>query len=54
MSGNARETALRVLIAVRTSDAWADAGLKAQLIRDRLNGPVTALATRLVYGVLQN
>lgn len=54
MSGNARETALRVLIAVRTSDAWADAGLKAQLIRDRLNGPDAALATRLVYGVLQN
>ncbi len=53
MSG-ARETALRVLISVRTSDAWADAGLKARLAEDRLSGADAALATRLVYGVLQN
>jgi 16S rRNA (cytosine967-C5)-methyltransferase len=54
MSGNARETALRVLLAVRTDSAWADASLKAQLARNRLTGPDAALATRLVYGVLQN
>lgn len=53
MSG-ARETALRVLIAVRTSDAWADASLKVRLAEDRLSGADAALATRLVYGVLQN
>ncbi|MCI2057171.1 MAG: 16S rRNA (cytosine(967)-C(5))-methyltransferase RsmB [Oscillibacter sp.] len=54
MSGNARETALRVLDAVRRTDAWADASLKAQLALDGLSGPDAALATRLVYGVLQN
>lgn len=53
MSG-ARETALRVLIAVRTTDAWADAALKARLAEDDLNSTDAALATRLVYGVLQN
>lgn len=51
---NARENALRVLIAVRTTDAWADAALKAQLAKDRLSEVDAALATRLVYGVLQN
>lgn len=54
MSGGARTTALRVLISIRTNHAWADAGLKAQLARDGLTGPDAALATRLVYGVLQN
>lgn len=51
---SARETALRVLIAVRTTDAWADASLKAQLADASLSGADAALATRLVYGVLQN
>lgn len=51
---SARETALHVLISVRTSDAWADASLKAHLAEDQLSGADTALATRLVYGVLQN
>ncbi|MCI2058757.1 MAG: 16S rRNA (cytosine(967)-C(5))-methyltransferase RsmB [Oscillibacter sp.] len=54
MSGDARVTALRVLISVRERHAWADAGLKAQLARDGLSGPDAALATRLTYGVLQN
>ena len=53
MSG-ARETALRVLISVRTSEAWADASLKAHLAEDRFSSADAALATRLVYGVLQN
>lgn len=51
---NARETALRVLQSIRRNGAWADAALKAQLERDGLSGPDAALATRLVYGVIQN
>ena len=51
---SARETALRVLMSVRTASAWADASLKAQLERDNLSGADAALATRLVYGVVQN
>ena len=51
---SARDTALRVLSAGRTASAWADASLKAQLRRDGLIGVDAALATRIVYGVLQN
>src|SRR5574344_3018271 len=51
---SARDTALRVLSAGRTASAWADASLKAQLQRDGLSGADAALATRMVYGVLQN
>ena len=50
----ARETALRVLTACRSSHAWADAALKAQLSRDGLVEPEAALCSRLVYGVVQN
>ena len=49
-----RNTALRVLEACRASSAWADAALQAQLVRDRLSPADAALATRIVYGVLQN
>lgn len=51
---SARDTALRVLSAVSGASAWADASLKAQLQRDGLSGADVALATRIVYGVLQN
>lgn len=51
---SARDTALRVLSAGRTASAWADASLKAQLQRDGLSGAEAGLATRMVYGVLQN
>lgn len=51
---SARDTALRVLGAVTSNGAWADASLKAQLRRDGLIGAEAALATRMVYGVLQN
>lgn len=51
---SARDTALRVLNAVSSASAWADASLKAQLQRDGLSGADAALATRIVYGVLQN
>ncbi len=49
-----RECALRVLLSVRNAAAWSDAALKAQLERDQLSGSEAALATRLVYGVMQN
>ena len=51
---SARDTALRVLSAGRMASAWADASLKAQLQRDGLVGAEANLATRIVYGVLQN
>ena len=51
---SARDTALRVLSAGRTASAGADASLKAQLRRDGLTGADAALATGIVYGVLQN
>ena len=50
----ARETALNALIACRKNGAWPNAALKEYLQRDRLEGRDAALATRLVYGVLQN
>lgn len=49
-----RDTALNVLIACRTQGAWADGALKEQIARDRLDKRDAALATHLVYGVLQN
>jgi len=51
---NARDVALRVLTAGHTASAWADAGLNAQIQRSGLTGADAALATRIVYGVLQN
>ncbi len=50
----ARDTALSVLIACRTKQAWADGALKEYLARDRLDAREAALASRLVYGVVQN
>ena len=50
----ARETALNALIACRKKGAWPNAALKEYLQRDRLEGRDASLATRLVYGVLQN
>ncbi|WP_409968761.1 16S rRNA (cytosine(967)-C(5))-methyltransferase RsmB [Bengtsoniella intestinalis] len=50
----ARETALRVLVQCSTANAWADASLQAQLKRDGLSGAEAALASRLVYGVMQS
>ncbi len=50
----ARGTALQVLLACRTSGAWADASLKAQLEKNALSQADAALASRIVYGVMQN
>lgn len=50
----ARETALNALIACRKNGAWPNAVLKEYLQRDRLDSRDAGLATRLVYGVLQN
>lgn len=51
---DARTTALATLIACRKQGAWADGALKEQLLRARLSRRDAALATRLVYGVIQN
>ena len=51
---NARTTALSALIACRRQGAWADGALKEYIARDRLDRRDAALATRLVYGVVQN
>ncbi len=51
---SARESALRVLQAVRTEGGWANGLLKDQLSHDDLDRRDAALATRLCYGVLQN
>jgi len=52
MSG--RASALRVLTACRKNGAWADAALAAELKRENLSAADAALASRIVYGVLQN
>ena len=50
----ARETALDALIACRKDGAWANSVLKEYIGRDRLDPRDAGLATRLVYGVIQN
>ena len=50
----ARETALNALIACRKEGAWSNGVLKEYIQRDHLDSRDAALATRLVYGVLQN
>ncbi len=50
----ARETALNALIACRVEKAWSNGVLKDYIVRDGLDRRDAALATRLVYGVLQN
>lgn len=51
---SARQTALRVLLAMEKEDGWANSLLKEQIARDGLDRRDAALATRLVYGVVQN
>lgn len=51
---SARMSALRVLTACRVNGAWADAALAAELKRENLGPSDAALASRIVYGVLQN
>lgn len=51
---SARMSALRVLTACRVNGAWSDAALGAELARAGLNASDTALASRIIYGVLQN
>ena len=50
----ARETALNALMACRKDGAWANGVLKEYILRDRLDPRDAGLATRLVYGVIQN
>lgn len=51
---SARETALQVLTDVRKEEGWANGLLKSQIGRNNLDRRDAALATRLVYGVVQN
>lgn len=51
---DARTTALSALIAIRRQNAWADGVIKEYTARDRLDRRDAALATRLLYGVVQN
>lgn len=51
---SARMSALRALTACRVNGAWADAALAAELKRENLSAADAALASRIVYGVLQN
>jgi 16S rRNA (cytosine967-C5)-methyltransferase len=51
---DARMCALRVLNACRVNNAWADAALTAELKRSLLSPQDAALASRIVYGVMQN
>ena len=51
---NARTTALSALIACRKNGAWSDGIMKQYVQRDGLDKRDAALASRLLYGVLQN
>ena len=51
---SARTTALSALIATRRQGAWSDGILKEYVQRDKLERRDAALASQLVYGVLQN
>lgn len=51
---NSREVALNVLWACHTQGAWADAALKGELAKARLDSRDAALTSRLVYGALQD
>lgn len=50
----ARETAFGTLAACRRQGGWSNAVLKDTIRKDKLDGREAALATRLVYGVVQN
>lgn len=50
----ARETALMCLVQQRRDGAWSNGSLKQHISRDRLDAREAALASRLVYGVVQN
>lgn len=50
----ARETALMCLMQQRRDGAWSNGSLKQLISRNRLDAREAALASRLVYGVVQN
>lgn len=50
----ARETAFGTLAACRRQGGWSNAVLKDTIRKEKLDGREAALATRLVYGVVQN
>ena len=52
--GNARDTALEVLLSVSSANAWSDGSLKRTLAKNGLDSRDAALASRIAYGVIQN
>ena len=52
--GNARDTALEVLLSVSAANAWSDGSLKRTIAKNGLDSRDAALASRIAYGVIQN
>lgn len=52
--GNARDTALEVLLKMERDGAWSDEGLRRAVSRAGLDSRDAAFCTRLTYGVVQN
>ena len=52
--GNARDTALEVLLSVSSANAWSDGSLKRTIAKNGLDSRDAALASRIAYGVIQN
>lgn len=52
--GNARDTALEVLMSISAANAWSDGSLKRTIAKNGLDSRDAALATRIAYGVIQN
>lgn len=52
--GNARDTALEVLLRISSANAWSDGSLKRTIAKNGLDSRDAALASRIAYGVIQN
>ena len=52
--GNARDTALEVLLSISSANAWSDGSLKRTIAKNGLDSRDAALASRIAYGVIQN
>lgn len=52
--GNARDTALEVLLSITRANAWSDGSLKRTIAKNGLDSRDAALCSRIAYGVIQN
>lgn len=52
--GNARDTALEVLLSITHANAWSDGSLKRTIAKNGLDSRDAALCSRIAYGVIQN